>query len=509
MQHDQENAQNPVGNLIGHGCGNHVPPPIEPVPYVSLNYGICQDNILKNDSALSHELEQLNKSKQDIQRKSDVDLSSISFADQIKIDFIRSIDFRILCRFLGVSSVNDIKNHPYSSQPIITLLVMESINSFMSQKGFKFVGELNFDQEGNSIPPEKNPWNIEKKEILFTVSGYLFFEKTNGIKKDNIVFYLRTDLNRGIAFLSSYSTDTTKAKNIINELQIYTKKNNCLRGTKLKDINMMTASFSEVEIKKEYTWDNFYYPDEIKDLFQLEIFDFVKNIKKYNEYGINKRGLLIHGRPGGGKTSIGYIICNSIPHNTVIWITPEILSENSHGLMNSIKSLYKLADFLSPCVIILEDLDLFSQDRENNNNLVSLGALMNILDGVNTINNSVTIGSTNRLNAIESALRNRPGRFDRLVEIPPLSDSLRKKMIKNRLKGWKIPNTVLDYIIKETKNWTGATLQEFVNGVHLQFIKSNKKNKNLTTGWVKDIIEKMNEFGIIDDNRWGFNQKEK
>ena len=40
------------------------------------------------------------------------------------------------------------------------------------------------------------------------------------------------------------------------------------------------------------------------------------------------------------------------PDNTVIWITPEILSENNYKAMSSIKALYRLADFLSPCVII-------------------------------------------------------------------------------------------------------------------------------------------------------------
>jgi len=225
-------------------------------------------------------------------------LASVKFADQIKIDFIRTIDYRILCRFLGVTSVNDIKNHPYQSHPLITLILMESINNFMKSEGFEFAGELNFDTNGNSIPPEKNPWIVKGKETTFTITGFLFFEKTNENKKDNVAFYLFSDLERGGSSITCFSTDTNKSKNIIHNLQIFAKKNNCLRGAKLKDVNMISASFSEVEIDKKYSWDNFYFTDEIKDLFQLEVFDFVENVKKYNEEGIDKRGIMIFGKPG-------------------------------------------------------------------------------------------------------------------------------------------------------------------------------------------------------------------
>ncbi len=291
-------------------------------------------------------------------------LSQVKFSDQIKIDFIPSIDYRILCRFLGVTSVNDIKNHPYQSHPLITLILMESLIGFMKKEGYDMAGELNFDANGNSIPPEKNPWTVKGKETTFTTTGFLYFEKIEGKRKDNVAFFLFTNLDRGGASIMCYSTDTNKSKDIVNELQVYSKNFNCLRGAKLKDVNMISASFSEVEVSKDYTWDNYYFSKEIRDLFQLEVFDFVKNVKKYNECGITKRGLIMHSRPGCGKTTIGNIICNMVPNNTVIWITPEILSENNYKAMSSIKALYKLADFLSPCIILLEDLDLFSQDRE-------------------------------------------------------------------------------------------------------------------------------------------------
>jgi len=223
----------------------------------------------------------------------------------------------------------------------------------------------------------------------------------------------------------------------------------------------------------------------IHDTFDLEVLS--------DEHKYYANGIVSHNT---GKTSIGNIICNVLFNYTVIWITPEILSENNYKSISSIKALYKLAEFLSPCVIILEDLDLFSQDRERGGDIISLGALMNILDGVNTIRNAVTLATTNRLKTIEKALRNRPGRFDRIVEIPPLSDKLREKMFKQRLKEWKTQNGVLKYIISQTPNWTGAEVQEFINTLSLKHISSKRKNKQINQKWAEEIIQTMRHFGV-------------
>ncbi len=442
------------------------------------------------------------------QKNIDEGLSRVEFADAIKVDFITSIDYRILCRHLGVSTVGEIKNHPYQSHPLITLILMESAIGFMDSIGYDMVGELNFDSHGNSIPPEKNPWSVKGKETTFTITGFVYFKNKNDVKTDNVAYFFYSDLERGGACITCYSTDTGKSKDIVNSLEKYSKANNVLRGAKLKDVNMISASFSEVEVKPSYTWENYYYTDEIKDMFKLEVFDFVKDVKRYNECNITKRGIILHGKPGTGKTTIGNIICNMVPDNTVIWITPEILQENNYKAMSSIKALYKLADFLSPCIIMLEDLDLFSQDRDRGGDVLGLGALMNILDGINTISNSVTIGTTNRLQSIETALANRPGRFDKVIEIPPLSKKLRTRMFKDRLEGWKVSKKVMSHIADNTDEWTGAEIQEFINSLNLKHISSNRETKSMSMKWADEILENLSNFGVGEaSSNFGFGKK--
>jgi hypothetical protein len=426
-----------------------------------------------------------------------VNYPAVKFAEEIKIDFIVSVDLRIMCRFLEVTTVNDIKSHPFNDSPLITFILMEALPRYMESKGYSFAGELNFDIHGTPIPVKKNSWVIRGKETSFTMNGFLYFESPTGVKKDNVVFYLFSNIDRnGGAIITCHTTDFTYSKKIIEELKRYSKISNCLRGSKLKDISISFASFSEVTLDPKYTWNNYYYPQNIIDLFDLEVFGFVKNIEKYNKRGITKRGVIMYGKPGTGKTTIGNIICNMLPNHTVIWITPEIMSEDNYRFFQSIKSLYRLADYVTPCVLLLEDLDLFGHERDKGGDLISVGALMNILDGVNTIKNSVTIGTTNRISSVETALRNRPGRFDRVIEIPTLDDTLRNKMFKNRLKGWKLSKEALDYLVKNTEEWTGAECQEFINSLNLKQIGSKRKSKILDKIWISEIIETMKNFGV-------------
>jgi len=228
----------------------------------------------------------------------------------------------------------------------------------------------------------------------------------------------------------------------------------------------------------------------VQDTFDLEV--------KNNEHKYYANGIVSHNT---GKTSIGHILCNEAKNHTIIWITPEMITR----FMNSIKEFYQLADFVSPCIVMLEDLDLFGVDRDMGGDIHRLGTLMNILDGVNSITNSITIATTNRLESIEKALRNRPGRFDRIIEIPHLDEELRKKMFTDRLKIWKIEETLIDYIVDKTDKWTGAQVQEFVNTINLNFITQGEGDGEITQEIVDKILETMYEFGVGEHSKaFGF-----
>ena len=431
------------------------------------------------------------KSKRDIKSAkeyNEADLASLRFAEDIKILLIPKLDYRVMCYFLGCNAVKDVQSANYKHVTMIGEMSQQCVIDFMKVSNHVFAGEVNFHDD-QPVPVVKQTWHIDNKDIVFTIGGYLFFEASGGNKKDNIVAYCWNDPKSGLAGITFYGASASLVKEMVVELENYTKQNNCIRGAKLRDINMSNATFSEVVFTERHSWENYYFPKNVREMFKLEVFGFLNATERYNAVNIHKRGILLFGNPGVGKTTCGYILCNEAPESTVIWITPDLIQENNNGKY-SIKLLYMLADFVSPTVIFLEDLDLFGEDRDGTQGDIPLGALMNILDGVNQVKNAVTIATTNRLELIEKALSNRPGRFDRVVEIPVLSETLRRKMFTERLSGCIVDEGAIDDMLKSSDGWTGAECQEYINSINLIFIQRDKdKDRHVTREIVKTVSE--------------------
>ena len=151
--------------------------------------------------------------------------------------------------------------------------------------------------------------------------------------------------------------------------------------------------------------------------------------------------------------------------------------------------------------IVLEDIDLYSEDRDHSSESLRLGSFLNVLDGVNSVFGSVTVAMTNRLDLVEKALQSRPGRFDRVVEIPPFSDiSLRKRMITDRLSNFQIDNNddTLGFVLDHTDGYTGAQMQEFINSLNMYYISNDldEKEQLVTIEIVKRIFEMMGKYSV-------------
>ena len=414
----------------------------------------------------------------------------------IQLFSIHPASMRTICWYLDAESIGQIGISNISHPRLIGMMIQENIIRYLETINYRFAGEVCYDQTGEALMPvQKTTWKANNKTTQFTSGGTMLFEHAE--TKNRLV--MTTGIDGPVANVSVLHRDRALANDIACRLETYTKKINFFRGAKLKDVNVYSASFEEVEIKENDTWDHYYYEDEVKELVELEIFGFLNNIEEYNKMGIHRRNAIIFGQPGTGKTSLGKIICRNLPNNTVLWVTPDIIRENEN-YKDSIKILYSFVDFVSPSIIFLEDLDLFAEDRSAVRDNIRLGALMNILDGVNSINNSVTIATTNRLDSIEGALRNRPGRFDRIVEIDKLSDELLKRMFTNRLSNNDNPiifdDEKLEYLVRKTHDWTGAMAEEFVKTVNLLFKRDNVEKRELTDDLIDKSVSMMNRFGI-------------
>ncbi|KIY65496.1 AAA family ATPase [Cylindrobasidium torrendii FP15055 ss-10] len=160
--------------------------------------------------------------------------------------------------------------------------------------------------------------------------------------------------------------------------------------------------------------------DQIRDLLELPL----TRPELFRHFNLKPpRGILLHGPPGTGKTHLARAVAASTKASVLVINGPE-LSSAFHGETESkLRDVFKEAHTKSPCVIILDEVDALVPRREEGSGgeveKRVVATLLTLLDGIESDASSglvIVIGTTNRPNAIDPALR-RPGRFDREIEV--------------------------------------------------------------------------------------------
>jgi SpoVK/Ycf46/Vps4 family AAA+-type ATPase len=168
-----------------------------------------------------------------------------------------------------------------------------------------------------------------------------------------------------------------------------------------------------------------------------------------------KRGVLLHGAPGTGKTHTIRYLLGRLPAMTVV-----VLS--GYGL-RWIAEACSVARVLQPSVVVIEDVDLIAEDRGlRAGQHPLLFQLLNEMDGLGEDIDVTFLLTTNRADLLEAALAARPGRIDHAAELPVPDAEARRKLIALYQGGLKLDLTDPDDVIKRTEGVTAAFLKELL-----------------------------------------------
>jgi transitional endoplasmic reticulum ATPase len=177
---------------------------------------------------------------------------------------------------------------------------------------------------------------------------------------------------------------------------------------------------------------------------------------------IPPKGILLYGPPGTGKTLLAKAVASESQANFISVKGPEFLSKWVGESEKAVRETFRKARQAAPCVIFLDEIDSIAPVRGTSSDSgVSERVISQILtemDGLEALHNVVVIAATNRPDIIDPALL-RPGRFDRLVYIPPPDPEARKEILRIHTRGKPLADGVdLDKLASKMQNFTGAEI---------------------------------------------------
>jgi histone H3/H4 len=168
-----------------------------------------------------------------------------------------------------------------------------------------------------------------------------------------------------------------------------------------------------------------------------------------------KRGLLLHGAPGTGKTLTAMYLIGRMPGRTTVLLTG--------GALGLIEPACALARALQPATVVLEDVDLVAQERgfeEPSRPL--LFELLNEMDGLAEDADVLFLLTTNRPDLLEPALAARPGRIDQAVELPLPDAADRRRLIDLYARGLALRGERLDDVLERLEGASPAHVKELL-----------------------------------------------
>src|ERR687892_898674 len=269
----------------------------------------------------------------------------------------------------------------------------------------------------------------------------------------------------------------------------------------LKDIH--PSAMREVQIQKpNVKWEDVGGLANVKDELSEAIEWPLKHADLFDEADVKPpKGILLNGSPGTGKTMIAKAVATTSEANLISVKGPELISKWVGESEKGVREAFRKARQAAPSVIFFDEIDAIAPKRggtfgDSNVTERVVSQLLTELDGLEDLRNVVTIGATNRIDIVDTALL-RPGRFDRIVEVPIPDKEARMEILRIHTKKKVIDDDVnFGKLVELTTGWTGADIGNMVNTAALSAIKERitaDKISRQDQQQHKDVAEKSRD----------------
>ncbi len=252
--------------------------------------------------------------------------------------------------------------------------------------------------------------------------------------------------------------DRDVAEKFLAELRDSMRKRNVYRGRVLtldmqRDGTLLINPRPLPKVSKK----DIILPDGLLDRIERQTIRFSEHAQRLLAAGRHlRRGILLHGAPGTGKTLTAMYLASEMTGRTVLVVT-------GRG-MGLIEEVGAMARALQPSTVIVEDVDLIAEERTRQgscNNGV-LFELLNEMDGLAADADILFLLTTNRPDVLEPALASRPGRVDMAIEVPLPDRHCRRRLFELYRQGLRFDVKDLDTIVERTERVSAAFIREMV-----------------------------------------------
>ncbi len=248
------------------------------------------------------------------------------------------------------------------------------------------------------------------------------------------------------------------------------------------------SALREVLIQKpKVKWEDIGDLEDVKQQLREVVEWPLKYPKDFEKLGIKPpKGILLHGPPGTGKTLLAKAVANEAEANFIAVKGPELISKWVGESEKHIREIFRKARQAAPTIIFFDEIDSIASARGRGLDAGvterMVNQLLTELDGIEELERVVVIAATNRLDMVDPALL-RPGRFDRVIEIPMPDEKARLEIFKVHTRSMPLGKDVWEFIKKIVKD------------------KESLKDEILSKYKLKDeeIKEEFNKINSEDD----------
>ena len=232
--------------------------------------------------------------------------------------------------------------------------------------------------------------------------------------------------------------------------------------------------------------------EQVREMIELPM----RHPELFQQLGIEPpKGVLLHGPPGTGKTLMAKAVASEIDAHFTNISGPEIMSKYYGESEEQLREVFEEAEENAPAIVFIDEIDSIAPKRGETSGDVErrvVAQLLSLMDGLDERGDVIVIGATNRVDALDPALR-RGGRFDREIEIGVPDKEGRKEIMQVHTRGMPLADGIdIDQYAESTHGFVGADLESLTKEAAMNALRRIRPELDLEQDEIDaDILESM------------------